>query len=90
MHTVLLDQHADFAAWQVQARDFCAAGVPPEGLRFVPPDAAGEALPFAQAGLPEGRRRVTASKAFMERAPRVACVSDPTRYDRLYRLLWRL
>ena len=90
MHTVMLDTHADFPGWQAQARDFCAASVPPEALRFVPPDRDADTLPFAQKALPAGRRRVVASREFVERAERAVCVADPTRYDRLYRLLWRL
>ncbi|MGB6231718.1 MAG: UdgX family uracil-DNA binding protein [Litorimonas sp.] len=90
MHTVALDRHADFDAWRVQARDFCAARVHPSQVRFVPPDREETLLDFGRRGLPEARRKVVASPEFLERAERVACVADPERYDRLYQLLWRL
>ena len=90
MHTVFIDQHADFEGWRVQARDFCAAALPPQDVRFVPPDRSGAVLDFGQPALPARRRKVVASQEFMERAERVVCVNDPERYDRLYALLWRL
>lgn len=90
MHTVTLDHHADFAAWKARARDMCAARVTPSQVRFVPPDRQETLLDFGVIGLPDARRKVVASQDFMDRAARVVCHTDPARYDRLYRLLWRL
>jgi DNA polymerase len=90
MHNVILDHHADFQGWRTEARRFCAAGVPPSDVRFIPPDRDENLLDFGAASLPDAQRTVVASQAFMERAERVVCHSDPARYDHLYRLLWRL
>lgn len=90
MHTVTLDQHADFKSWRTHARQLCAAEVPPAQVRFVPPDREESLLDFGAVDLPDPRRTVVASQEFMDRAQRVACLSDPARYDYLYRLLWRL
>lgn len=90
MHTVHLDEHADFAAWREQARGLCAAGLRPDQVRFVPPDRVEPALDFGQAARPAARRKVVASKEFLERAERAVCVAEPARFDHLYRLLCRL
>lgn len=90
MHTVTLDLHADFDAWRTQARDLLAAGLHPNQVRFVPPDREEALLNFGQPALPAQRRKVIASKDFLERAGRIACHNDPARYDHLYRLLYRL
>lgn len=90
MHTVTLDHHADFAGWKMQARHMCAARVAPAQVRFIPPDRQETLLDFGVIGTTETRRKVVASKDFMDRAERVACHHDPSRYDHLYRLLWRL
>lgn len=90
MHTVTLDHHADFASWKIHARNMCAARVAPTQVRFVPPDRQETLLDFGVIGLTDARRKVVASKMFMDRAERVACHRDPARYDHLYRLLWRL
>ncbi len=90
MHTVILENHADFEAWRVQARDLLSAGIKPNHVRFVPPDREETMLNFGQPTLSPGRKPVKASREFMERAERVVCVDDPERYDRLYFLLFRM
>ncbi|WP_298915941.1 UdgX family uracil-DNA binding protein [uncultured Algimonas sp.] len=90
VHTITLDAHADFEAWKVQARDLCAARIPPGQVRFAPPDRDDPILDLGMMALMNNRRNVVTSRDFMDRAERVACHSDPERYDRLYHLLWRL
>jgi probable DNA metabolism protein len=90
MHTVTLDHHADFKGWQRHARDMCAARIAPAQVRFIPPDRQENLLNFGVIEHLAAKRKVVASKDFMDRAARVACHHDPSRYDHLYRLLWRL
>ena len=91
MHGITLDRHADFLTWREKARHLCAAGVRPEDVRFNPPDRSRTLLDFTGEIPPAGQdRTVKASSAFLDIAERVVCHRDPERYDRLYRLLWRL
>lgn len=91
MQTIHLDRHADFEVWRQQARWLCASGVAPERVTFNPPDRPSEGLNFGDMVPPVVQEReIKAPKAFIELAERAACFSDPERFDRLYRLLWRL
>lgn len=90
MQIVHLDHHADFKAWQTQARTLCAARIVPAQVRFVPPDRGEAAFDFGTTDQANSERTVIASKDFIDRAERVVCHNDPSRYDRLYRILWRL
>lgn len=88
----------DFPDWRTQARAALAAERAPDALRFVPieetqrdlfggDDGVGERLPDS-AVAPSSARRVP--PAFLELAKNVACHRSPSRWDDLYRLLWRL
>jgi DNA polymerase len=56
----------------------------------MPPDRTDPIFDLGLTALMNKRRTVVASKTFMDMAERVVCHRDPTRYDRLYNLLWRL
>ena len=78
---------ATFSEWRDAARTAIAADVPPADVAFVTGDdllLAGEDLPSAPP------RPLSIPKAFMEIAPKVACHSEPARFDRLYSVLWRI
>jgi DNA polymerase len=80
----------DLDEWRASARALLAEDVPPE--QIVWSDAAGpgllfEAPPAARAA-PGPERRVP--RAFVELAGYVLCHRDPARFDRLYRVLFRL
>lgn len=90
MHILPLDHHADFETWRSLARRLLSAKVRPQQVRFLPPDREKNLLDFETKNVPEGDHKVVASRDFIDCAQRVACVSDPERYDRLYALLWRL
>lgn len=90
MHLITLETYADFTEWREKARPLIAARIHPEQVHFIPPDRDKPLLDFGSPGLPDRRQTVIASRDFLDRAERVACHSDPERYDRLYALLWRL
>ena len=79
---------ADFDEWRAAARAMLSAGVAPADVAFVTGDdllLAGETEP------PVGEARpLRIPKAFVDVARPVACHSDPARFDRLYRVLWRI
>ncbi|AWM36721.1 Uracil DNA glycosylase superfamily protein [Gemmata obscuriglobus] len=79
----------DFAAWRAAARALLVAAVPPADVLFddgTAPGlfAAGELPPAPTAAAPEVPR------AFVALAEAVACHREAQRWDRLYRVLWRL
>lgn len=91
MRDITLEHHADFDRWRDIARTICAAGLPPETIRFNPPDRNRSLLDFGDDPMPTASFRIVkASNAFLDIAERIVCHRDPERYDRLYRLLWRL
>jgi DNA polymerase len=80
-----------FEGWRESARALLARGVPPEAVSFTE----GEQL-----GLPSGEPAPAASTAagsalrvpprLLALGRRVACHREPSRWDRLYRVLWRV
>ncbi len=92
IHVVPLASEIDFQGWRDAARRLVLANVPPNlvawrvlGHDEQPlPGLGEEALP------PVPDARFTVTREFVERAERVMCHSDPSRFVLLYRLLWRL
>jgi probable DNA metabolism protein len=91
-HRIVLDGESDFAGWRVHARALILADVPPEDVSFVTQDDAPGL--FEEAPLPVGQPRPHAEfrvpRRFVELAEQGALHRDSDRYDRLYRVLWRL
>lgn len=92
MRQVSLPGPTDLMAWREAARSLLAQGVPPSEVRFsVGP---GQAELFADEP-PSGPSApspatLTVPRAFLDLAGRVVLHRDDDRFDRLYRLLWRL
>ena len=85
LHSIRVE---DFADWREKARGLLNAGVRPDDVAFVTGD---DLLLPADDAAPGGRPRpLTIPKSFLELARSIACHSNPARYDRLYRVLWRL
>ncbi len=95
MWRVTLKGRGDFEAWQQPARAFLQAGTLPRDIDWVEEDGAAGDL-FAGAptlDLPQPSLQQTAltvPRTFVLLAEAVICHSDPSRFDLLYRLLWRL
>jgi uracil-DNA glycosylase len=83
-----------FDAWRGAARELLARCVPPDEVSFTEGEQLGllPAPPHqGEPGVP-GPARVASlcvSAEFLAVARRVACHRDPSRWDRLYRVLWR-
>lgn len=80
-----------FEGWRGIARDLLARGVPPEDVSFTAEEQLGllpgDAEQSAPGDAPGAALRVPAT--FLSLARRVACHREPSRWDRLYRVLWR-
>ncbi len=86
MPTVRLDGETDFDGWRTAARRLRAAGVPPEAVTW-----STESELFAdEIEAAPGASAVTAPAAFVDLARDVVLHRSPSRWDALYRLLWRL
>ncbi len=91
MITIRLTSEADFGEWADKARRACAAGIRPEGLLWRGPSSPGSLFDGDEDVFPPNtQRRPSAPKMFSSIARRVICHSDPERFARLYRILWRL
>ncbi len=81
-----------FDGWREAARALLAGGVPPEDVAFTE----GEQLGLAPADAGRGPAReatgpgVRVPPGYLWLARRVACHREPSRWDRLYRVLWRV
>ena len=84
-----LDHATDFAGWRDQARAALMHGLTPESLAWVTPD---DPAPLLEPVETRGERHPAprVPKAFLEIAERVVCHRDPSRFDRLYRLIHRM
>ncbi len=90
MRTVHVD--GSFEGWRAAARDLLAQGVPPAEVAFTEAAQLGLLPGAAAARIDPGRRAagtVRVAPAFVALARDVACHRDPSRFDRLYRVLWR-
>jgi probable DNA metabolism protein len=83
-----------FGGWRAAARDLLARGIPPRDVSFTDEAQLGllPGLVSEQAGsyaAVPARAAPRVPAAFVSLARRVACHRDPSRWDRLYRVLWR-
>ena len=90
MHAVRLAHVVDFDGWRRAARALRLADVPPGEVRWSVGEAeaglfGGEPPPGAAPGA-----SFTVAREFVSLAQAVICHHDEARFDRLYRLLWRL
>jgi len=86
---VSLDSETDFVGWRDGARAALARGLTPESVEWVSPESPQDLLePVESVGALYPSP--TVPKVFVERAERVVCHRDPSRFARLYRLLHRL
>jgi probable DNA metabolism protein len=93
MHRIVLEGRGNFAEWRDAARSLLAAGVAPENVDWrTRMDAAGDLFGQQDEGLPTctSSQSFTVPKAFLQLGEAAICHSDPARFARLYRLLYRL
>jgi probable DNA metabolism protein len=92
MTVVRLHSEIDFSGWRAAARDLRITGVAPGQVQWKVD--AGRAAGLAEADAPgfevEGADPLIAPREFLGMAQAAVCHRDPGRFDRLYRLLWRL
>lgn len=86
-----------FADWKRAAREALANALPPADVHWSDPEDAQADLgfAFAEAPAPYALRatpaeRIRVPREFLTLATEAACHRDPTRWDLLYRVLWRL
>lgn len=88
MHRAVMPKIGTAQAWRDAARQFLAAGIPPEAILWgdtsTAPDLFGGASPVQTGG------QVTVPRSFISMASSVVWHSDPERFARLYAFLWRL
>ena len=92
MHTVVLPDGADFAAWRSSARDLLAADVAPDQVQWQVGEEGG-LFGSAPAEVDTGARisrSGTVPREFLAMADLVLAHNDPRRHSVLYRILWRL
>ena len=93
-YAVPLSAPDDFDGWRAAARVLLMAAVPPERVSWQPPGADCSDLFTAPVSglpsIPDGAALPRVSRQFVELAGKAALHSDPSRFDLLYRLLWRL
>lgn len=93
MIEVGLHAENDLAEWRGHARRLLMAGVPPEDVVWrTPSDPARTLFADEDPALPDrsATRPPRVPRAFLDMTRRVLCHRDAARFDRLYRLLWRL
>ncbi|WP_376873505.1 UdgX family uracil-DNA binding protein [Albirhodobacter sp. R86504] len=88
MERVTIPSIGTDVAWRDAARDFLAAGVPPQDILWGGPAAAPDL--FATQAAPRAGAAVTVPRSFIALAQSVVWHSDPERFARLYAFLWRL
>ena len=88
MHRAVMPKIGTAQAWRDAARQFLAAGIPPEAILWgdtsTAPDLFGGAASMQTGG------QVTVPRSFVSMASSVVWHSDPERFARLYAFLWRL
>jgi len=88
MREARLRHETDFAGWRAAARRFRSEAVPPEDVRWTVAGDSGEL--FAPEAQPCAPGAFAAPRDFIALAADIVLHRDPRRFDRLYRLLWRL
>ena len=90
---VTLSSETDIDGWRAAARRLRLADIPPDRVRWST-DAgdlfAGGGETASGPDAPPAATAFTAPAAFLDLARTVICHRSPERFDRLYRLLWRL
>lgn len=90
MQTVTIPEIGSFDAWRDAARDLLSRAIAPEDVIWQFGDAPTDLFASA-APLPSGPRQTpTVPRAFLDMARDAVWHSDPERFARLFRLLWRL
>ena len=81
-----------YDAWREAARSLLAGGTPPDSVDITDTDVPVTESLFAADPAPptSTERRIAVPRAFVERAPIVACHRAVERWNLLYRILWRL
>lgn len=93
MLTISLTQEADYGEWAAQARALYQSRIKPENVFWESPGAAKNlfgSTPRSARPAQPAIRNARVPKDFISIGKRVICHSDPERFARLYRLLWRL
>ncbi|WP_372835627.1 UdgX family uracil-DNA binding protein [Puniceibacterium confluentis] len=88
MHHASIPAIGAAAAWREAARQFLAAGVPPDQIHWGGIGSAPHL--FADLERPRGTGAVTVPRSFIAMAETVVWHRDPERFARLYGFLWRL
>ncbi|MAK62273.1 MAG: uracil-DNA glycosylase [Ponticaulis sp.] len=89
-----LESETDFRGWRIAAREACRRDISPDDMIWQTPDtvqdlfAAGSGTGTLKQNR-EDDRKIVVPRQFLTKAERVICLSDPQRFSRLYRLLWR-
>ncbi|MCG6157157.1 UdgX family uracil-DNA binding protein [Rubinisphaera margarita] len=79
-----------FEEWRESARELLAAGISPEEVTWAGPSQTLFTPESAHAGQSAGTQNFSVPPEFIERARTVACHLDVSRWELLYRMLWRL
>ena len=92
MQTVILANETDFDGWRAEARRLCGQGVAPEMISWQVEGKGGDLFASVSEASPaQGPvREISVPKSFPGIARAVICHRDEERFDRLYRILWRL
>ena len=90
MHRITLASATDFAGWRTAARNAVIQGIPPSDIAFSDgPSPAGlfdDDAPVTQ----EATAAISVPRSFIGLAEQAILHSDPSRFNLLYRLLWRV
>ena len=93
MIEIVLQAENDLDEWRRTARQALETQLPPEQVDWRPPSAPSAGLfaePFTAGSDKMGREVTKTPKRFLQLASSVLCHRDPDRFNRLYRMLWRL
>lgn len=88
MHRAVMPQIGTAQAWRTAARQFLAAGIPPEAVLWGDTTTAPDL--FTETTTLQKERQVTVPRSFISMASSVVWHTDPERFARLYAFLWRL
>ena len=90
MRTVYLDGETDFEGWRTAARQLCMEGQEPSRVHFIAGEVQANLFVDEVVPSPVPGRSLRVSKAFLGLAQDVILHRSASRFDLLYRLLWRL